>query len=252
MTNIDYHPGAYLALLQATQAVATSPGGDLVELATRRSWDETGPAADQHGGSAQALAQAEESVTNVSKIQLLLDEVWDQGKLDVADDILAPDIVNHDKPPGAGDGLEEFKHHVLDLRGASSEFHVEVEYVFGADEWVMARFRWQGLQDGPIFGIPPSGRRIDVPQHSVWRFHEGKATDFWYCWDETRFLIQIGVIPERDTNPLLRILFIAASTVRMGARQFRWKRRQKKRDRASRLPSTGLAVAPTRSGARTS
>lgn len=160
---------------------------------------------------------------NVAQIRRLIEEVWEQGNIDVADEILAPDIVNRDLMPGAQDGLEGFKHHVEDLRGGSSDLHLEVEFLFGAGEWVTARWRWQGVHDGPIFGIPPSGRRLDVPQLAVWRFENGKAKEFWQRSDETGMVIQMGIIPERGANPLFNILFITGSTMRMGVRQLRYK-----------------------------
>lgn len=165
---------------------------------------------------------------NVAKIRRLIEEVWEQGKLDVADEILAPDIVNHDLMPGAEDGLEGFKHHVEDLRGGSSDLHLEVEFLYGSDDWVTARWRWQGIHDGPIFGIPPSNRRLDVPQLAVWRFENGKAKDFYQRSDETGMLIQMGVIPERGTNPLKLILHVMGNTMRMGARQARYKRKSRR------------------------
>ena len=133
----------------------------------------------------------------------------------------------HDLMPGAVDGLEGFKHHVADLRGGSSDLHLEVEFLFGAGEWVTARWRRQGIHDGPIFGIPPSGRRLDVPQLAVWRFENGKAKDFYQRSGETGMLIQMGIIPERGTNPLLSIVFITASTLRMGVGQVRYKLRSR-------------------------
>lgn len=74
---------------------------------------------------------------------------------------------------------------------------------------------------------PPSGKRLDVPQLAVWRFEEGKAKDFWQRSDETGMVIQMGIIPERGTNPLLDIAFITFSTMRMGVRQARYKLRSR-------------------------
>ena len=165
---------------------------------------------------------------NVAKIRRLIEEVWEQGHVDLADEILAPDIVNHDLMPGAQDGLEGFKHHVEDLRGGSSDLHLEVDVLFGADEWVTARWRWQGIHDGPIFGIPPSNRRLDVPQLAVWRFENGKAKDFWQSSDETGMLIQMGMIPGRTASPLYRIVHMIGGTFRVGARQMRYKLRSRR------------------------
>lgn len=64
-----------------------------------------------------------------------------------------------------------------------------------------------------------------MPQLAVWRFENGKAKDFYQRSDETGMLIQMGLIPERGTNPLRTIAFITASTLRMGARQLRDKLR---------------------------
>ena len=165
---------------------------------------------------------------NVAKIKRLIEEVWEQGHVDVADEILAPDIVNHDLMPGAEDGLDGFKHHVEDLRGGSSDLHLEVTLLFGNDEFVTAGWRWQGIHDGPIFGIPPSNRRIDVAQLAVWRFENGLAKDFWQRSDETGMLIQMGVIPDRTAGPLYRIVHMIGGTMRMGARQMRYQRQSRR------------------------
>ena len=66
-----------------------------------------------------------------------------------------------------------------------------------------------------------------MPQLAVWRFENGKAKDFYQRSDETGMLIQMGIIPERGTNPLLSIVFITASTLRMGVRQVRYKLRSR-------------------------
>lgn len=171
---------------------------------------------------------SETTDANIEKIRRLIEEVWEQGKIDVADEILAPDIKNHDLMPGATDGIEGFKHHVEDLRGGSSDLRLKVEFLFGDGEYVCARWRWQGIHDGPIFGLPASDRQLDVPQLAVWRFENGLAVDFYQRSDETGMLIQMGVIPEREVGPLHRLVAMTGMTFRMGFRQARYKARSGK------------------------
>jgi predicted ester cyclase len=163
----------------------------------------------------------------VEKIRTLLEQVWEHGLVDLADDVLSANVVNHDKPVVGPHGLEWFKEHVHELRAASSDLHVEIEHIFGSGDWVAARIRWQGVHDGPLFGLPASNRRIDVPQHSLWRFADGKATDFWYCWDETSFLVQTGIVPPPDTTPLGRWLALNLGMLRVAYRQLHQRLRRR-------------------------
>src|SRR6188472_2183895 len=56
------------------------------------------------------------------------EELWSQGNLSVADEIIAPDYVRHDPgDPFPARGPEDVKRIVCMLRSMLSDFHIEVE-----------------------------------------------------------------------------------------------------------------------------
>jgi SnoaL-like polyketide cyclase len=73
------------------------------------------------------------------------EEVWNQGKLDVLNELLAPNYVNHtpstpDPPPGPA-GLKPI---VQAIRQAFPDLHYELEDLIATDEKVVMRVRMTG------------------------------------------------------------------------------------------------------------
>ena len=66
---------------------------------------------------------------------------------------------------------------VTTTRGKADSFIAEVETV-----WM--RFRVAVPQGGKLYGLPPTGKRIEVPEIGVMRFADGKWKEAWYFADE--------------------------------------------------------------------
>jgi predicted ester cyclase len=60
-------------------------------------------------------------------------------------------------------------------------------------------FRVTGTHEGNLFGISPTGRRIDVYEIGLYRLREGKVIEGWFMADEAALLKQLGAaLPVRD------------------------------------------------------
>jgi SnoaL-like polyketide cyclase len=60
---------------------------------------------------------------NKAVIRRLKEEVYNQGNLDVVDELVAPDIVNHPAVPEHRHGIDGFKHVIVWVREFSSDVH---------------------------------------------------------------------------------------------------------------------------------
>ncbi|HEX2153615.1 MAG TPA: ester cyclase [Acidimicrobiia bacterium] len=56
-------------------------------------------------------------------------------------------------------------------------------------------FRVVGTHTGSIYGIPPTGRPIDVIEVGLWRVEDGVIAEAWYFGDELGMLRAVGVNP---------------------------------------------------------
>lgn len=72
---------------------------------------------------------------------------------------------------------------------------VDAEY-FSAGARVIAQFRAVGVNDGPFFGFPASGREFSLDVAEIWTFDEdGYAIEGHNYADTLGLLIQLGHMP---------------------------------------------------------
>ncbi len=63
------------------------------------------------------------------------------------------------------------------------------------DDKVWGIFRIVGTHAGTVYGIPPTGRPVDVVEAALWRVEGGLIKEAWYFGDELGMLRQLGVTP---------------------------------------------------------
>ena len=61
-------------------------------------------------------------------------------------------------------------------------------------ETVWMRFKVAGTHGGKLYGLPPTGRRVEVPEIGVMRFADGKWKDAWYFADELGLMLQLDAL----------------------------------------------------------
>ena len=91
---------------------------------------------------------------NKAIVRRIFEEVWNQGKLDVIDDIYAADFVDH--MPGSPDihGPEGFKQFVNMYRTAFPDIKFTIEDQIAEGDKVVNRFTFTGTHKGELMGIP--------------------------------------------------------------------------------------------------
>ncbi len=124
-------------------------------------------------------------------------EVYNQGKLDVADEVLATDYTEHvPLPPGWPSGIAGLKQYVTMLRSAFPDFQYTVEDELAEGDKVVFRLTAQGTQLGEFMGIPPTGKRATWTEMHICRVADGKLVEHWANLDQLGLLQQLGVIPQ--------------------------------------------------------
>ena len=90
----------------------------------------------------------------------------------------------------------EFQGWLEALAATSSDFKiVEAEYI-DAGDWVTARFRAIGVQDGPMPPFPASNKPFSLDVCEVWHFNaDGQADQGHNYSDGLGMLMQLGHLP---------------------------------------------------------
>ena len=104
---------------------------------------------------------------NRALIQRFYDEGWNANNLDVYDELVTDDFVDHQAMPGLEPGREGFKMLNVMFRSAFPDVWVNVDQIVAEDDKVACRWTSTGTHEGDLFGIPPTGSKVKVTA-TVW------------------------------------------------------------------------------------
>ncbi len=121
--------------------------------------------------------------------------VWEEGNIDLVDELLAPDYINHTPAsPDQPTGPEGVKGVVAMFRSAIPDLRVVVEDLIAEGDKVVVRYALEGTHDGELFGVPPTGQRLSIRSIAVERVSDGKIREHWRVTDSLDMMQQLGVI----------------------------------------------------------
>ena len=132
---------------------------------------------------------------NKALIRRLFEEGFNQNQPDVFDELIAPNFVIYDAPPGMQHGREGFRQVVAMFRTAFPDLHVTFEEEFADGDVVIHRGCITGTHQGEFQGIPPTGKQVKMKTLDIWRVANGKAVENWVQMDMLGLMRQLGVIP---------------------------------------------------------
>ncbi len=127
-------------------------------------------------------------------VRRLYDEVLNEGRLNVLDEITVENYAENDPLPGQGTGRSGLADRVTMLRvGLAPRFTLH-DVIIDGDR---AAVRWtnEGTHVGEFFGIPATGNAFTISGIDVYRLEHGKLAEHWHVVDVYALLIQLGVVP---------------------------------------------------------
>jgi predicted ester cyclase len=135
---------------------------------------------------------------NKALVRRFYEEI-DNDNIDVIDELLAEDYIDHSAPPFSGfaSGRAGVKQGFEMFRAATPGHHVIEDQIAEGDK-VVTRLRAIGRHEGDLPGIPRTGNALDVTATVIHRIEDGKLAEHWSNKDALGFLQQVGAIPELE------------------------------------------------------
>ena len=131
---------------------------------------------------------------NRQTIVRLFEEVVNQGRLEVLDEIAWPDHLEHRPLPGQTQGREGLKQRASMVRAAFNP-HFTLEHVLADGEKVAVMWTNDGTHVGEWFGFGPTGKSVTTHGVDIHMLRDGRLAEHWDVVDITNFLAQVGVLP---------------------------------------------------------
>ena len=125
----------------------------------------------------------------------------DRGNLDIVDELIAEDYVDHNPAlPNLPSGREGLRQYVRVLKSAFPDAAHTIDDMIGEGNRVMTRVTARGTFLGECIGYEPNGQTIEVSGIAVHRIEDGRLVEHWAHLDMTGFMRQIGGAADRETS----------------------------------------------------
>jgi predicted ester cyclase len=141
---------------------------------------------------------------NKAIFRRLIEELWNQGNLDLADELFTADAFSPsapDLPPGP-QGTKVIAAMFLK---AFPDLHITIEHEVADGDRVFGHLRQRGTHTGPLVTpagvVPATGKAVDFNEMAIVRIVDGRIAESWYDTDMVGMLMQIGVIPTPEPAP---------------------------------------------------
>ena len=131
---------------------------------------------------------------NKALVRRFVEEFWNEGNTSAADELMAVDAAIH-MPTGEVVDLDGLKGFAAVWRRSFPDWHSTFEELIAEGDRVAERWTGRGTHRGELQGIPPTGKRVEVPGSVFYRIVDGKIVEFRGQLDMMGLMRQLGAIP---------------------------------------------------------
>ena len=134
--------------------------------------------------------------TSKALMRRVIEELFNQGNLAVADELCTQDYIHHGVQGSLHRGPEGMKQLVIWIRTALPDLHYTIDDLVAEGDKVSARLSFRGTHLGELFGVEPTGRPVMLFGTSTSRIVAGRLAETWAHLDVLEALQQLGAATE--------------------------------------------------------
>jgi predicted ester cyclase len=141
-----------------------------------------------------SAAPRSELERNKAVARRVFDEIFNQGKFEVADEIYARGFVNHGAHRDVG--LKEDQEAARGWKLAFPDGKMTVLKEIAEGNLVTVLYTGTGTNTGEGNGLPATGKKTEIRGITIWRIVNGKITEEWSSFDELQMMKDLGLLPD--------------------------------------------------------
>lgn len=153
--------------------------------------------------------------TNKAVARRVFEEIFNQGRFQVADEIYAKDFVNHGLHRNIG--LQEDQAAARWEKQTVPDLNMTVDLMVAEGDLVTVVWTARGTNTARIGWLPATGVKVEERGITVWRFIDGKIRDEWTSFDQLHI---VGQIATQLKWQLMALLFALVILAWVGTRLF--------------------------------
>jgi len=118
------------------------------------------------------------------------EEIWNQRRLETADELLHPEIRGHMEGQEVN-SPQEFRVVASEILTALPDLRIVVEDVIADDRAAVVRWHFDATHTGHGLGCSPTQRCVTCTGMTWFEFRDGKIIEGWDRWNQTALMQQL-------------------------------------------------------------
>ena len=133
-------------------------------------------------------------------VRRFIEEMWNQRKLHLADELFAPDCITHQlrsekDAVGMPRSPESVKREAAAWLSGFPDLKFVLEKIIAAEDQVVSQCTMRGTHSGMWMGIPATGKKVSIPIITIRRIAGGQIAEDWVLVGSLLLFQQLGVVP---------------------------------------------------------
>jgi predicted ester cyclase len=138
------------------------------------------------------MLAAEDS--NTRTVLRVYEEVLNEGRLELLDELAWPDHIEHNPFPQQSQGVAGLKQRASMVRAAFNPRFI-IEHVITQGDKVAVMWTNHGTHVGAWFGFAPTGKHVATQGVDIHLLRDGRLAEHWDVVHIRDFLASVGVLP---------------------------------------------------------
>ncbi len=140
---------------------------------------------------------------NINMYSETWDEIINTGNLELINDTHFTDDITLVMSPENIMGIDSFKDYYSNFVTGFSDVEFTMVDVFGQDDKIVKHWKFKGAHSGDFFGIPATGKIVDVEGTTLVKMKDGKIAQEQDFMDNLIFMDQLGIDPFLNPNNVM-------------------------------------------------
>jgi predicted ester cyclase len=122
-------------------------------------------------------------------------EIWNLGKVELIDQLYAPEYVDRTPQEGFAPTLDGLKKAVSALKAGFPDLHYTLDESIYSGDKLVHRVTARGTMTGDFNGMPATNKTATWTEIHIARLVDGRIVEHWGVADQLSMLVQLGVVP---------------------------------------------------------
>jgi steroid delta-isomerase-like uncharacterized protein len=126
---------------------------------------------------------------NKALVRRFIKEIFEQGRLELVDELCADDFIGHAWGNADKEGLKAAMTRVAQ---GLADAKFTIQDVIAEDDLVAVRLTASARHVGDFMGMPASGRSYEIGEIHIFRVRDGKVSEHWHQFDSAGMMKQLS------------------------------------------------------------